>query len=414
MVDPQTGSSQRWLSIVGIGEDGLDGLGNAARALIESASIVFGGERHLALAAALIRGERRSWSRPFAQSIDEVVAHRGQSVCVLASGDPFFHGVGSLLAARVPREEMQVIPAVSAFSLAAARVAWALPQTELLSLCGRSLDYVRPHLHPGSRILALMSDQHAPALLARLLCELGFGRSQLTVLEALGGPRELIRSTRADAFALDPVDPLNTVAIEVVADIGARILSRCAGLADELYEHDGQITKREVRALTLSALAPRRGEHLWDIGAGSGSVSIEWLLADGSLSATAVEQHAERAARARRNASTFGVPHLRILEGAAPEALDGLATPDAVFIGGGATRPGLIERVQSALRPAGRLVINAVTLETEALLLQCQARDGGSLTRIDIARASGIGGDGAHLSAWRPAMPICQWVWVKP
>lgn len=418
MVDPQTGSSQLWLSIVGIGEDGLDGLGNAARALIESASVVFGGERHLALAAALIRGERRSWSRPFAQSIDEVLARRGQTVCVLASGDPLFHGVGSMLAARVPHEEMQVTPAVSAFSLAAARLAWALPQTELLSLCGRSLDYVRPHLHPGRRILALMSDQHAPALLARLLCELGFGRSQLTMLEALGGPRELIRSTRADAFALDPVDPLNTVAIEVVADTGARILSRCAGLADELYEHDGQITKREVRALTLSALAPRRGEHLWDIGAGSGSVSIEWLLADGSLSATAVEQHAERAARARRNASTFGVPHLRILEGAAPEALDGLATPDAVFIGGGATRPGLIERVKSALRPTGRLVINAVTLETEALLLQCQARDGGSLIRIDIARASGIGGgiggDGARLSGWRPAMPICQWVWVKP
>lgn len=414
MVDPQTGPSARWLSIVGIGEDGVDGLGSSAREQIQSASVVFGGARHLALAAPLIRGACMPWSSPFTRAIDEVLARRGQPVCVLASGDPFFHGVGSVLAARVPREEMRVIPAISAFSLAASRMAWALPQTVLLSLCGRSLDYIRPQLHPGTRILALMSDPHAPALLARLLCELGFGRSQFTVLEALGGSREVIRSTRANAYALDPIDPLNTVAIEVLADAGARVLSRCAGLADELYEHDGQITKREVRALTLSALAPRRGDHLWDVGAGSGSVSIEWLLADASLRATAIEQHAERAARARRNASAFGVPHLQLIEGAAPDALDGLATPDAVFIGGGATQPGLIERVQAALRTSGRLVINAVTLETEALLLQHQARSGGSLTRIDIARASGIGGDNARLSGWRPAMPICQWVWVKP
>jgi len=414
MIAPQTAASSRWLSIVGIGEDGVEGLGSLARAQIASAAVVFGGARHLAHAASLIRGVTRPWNSPFAQAVAEVLAYRGQPVCVLASGDPFHYGVGSLLAARVPAEEILSIPAISAFSLAASRLRWALQDTVLLSLCGRPLDSLRPHLHPGTRILALMSDQHAPARLAQRLCELGFGGSQLTVLEALGGSRETIRRTRADAFALDAIDPLNTLAIEVHADAGARILSRAPGLADELYEHDGQITKREVRALTLSALAPRRGERLWDIGAGSGSVSIEWLLADRSLSAIAIEQHAERAARIRRNAETFGVAQLQLVEGAAPEALAGLPTPDAVFIGGGSTRAGLIEQVQAALRPGGRLVINAVSLASEALLLQLHARCGGSLTRIEIARAAGIGGDTARLSGWRPAMPICQWFWVKP
>lgn len=414
MIAAQPEPSSRWLSIVGIGEDGIEKLGSVARARIESAAVVFGGARHLALAAPLIRGARRPWSSPFAQAVAEVLACRGRPVCVLASGDPFHYGVGSLLAARVPSEEILSIPAISAFSLAASRLHWALQDTVLLSLCGRPLDSLRPHLHPGTQILALMSDQQAPARLAQRLCQLGFGGSQLTVLEALAGPREKVRTTRADAFALDAIDPLNIVAIEVRADAGTRILSRAPGLADELYEHDGQISKREVRALTLSALAPRRGEQLWDIGAGSGSVSIEWLLADRSLGAIAIEQHAERAARIRRNAETFGVPHLQLVEGAAPEALEGLPTPDAVFIGGGGTRAGLIEQVQAALSPGGRLVINAVTLQSEALLLQLQARCGGSLTRIEIARAAGIGGDVARLSGWRPAMPICQWVWVKP
>jgi precorrin-6B C5,15-methyltransferase / cobalt-precorrin-6B C5,C15-methyltransferase len=412
--NPQPAVLPRWLSIVGIGEDGIEGLSAVARELVRSAAVVFGGARHLALATPLIRGIPRPWAAPFDQTVAEVLKLRGRAVCVLASGDPFFHGVGSLLSQHVGREETWAVPAPSAFSLAASRLLWPLPQTALLSLCGRSLDLIRPHLHPGSRILALTSDHHAPKGLARLLCEIGFGCSQLTVLESLAGPRERIRTLRAHDFDLQDIDPLNMVAIEVAAEAGARILPRAAGLADALFEHDGQMTKREIRALTLSALAPRRGELLWDVGAGAGSVAIEWMLADASLSAIAIEQRSDRAARLRRNAAAFGVPHLELIEGSAPAALEGLAPPDAAFIGGGATVPGVIDAAQSALRPAGRLVVNAVTLETEAVLLTYQSQWGGSLTRIAISRASPVGGEHARMLGWRPAMPVVQWTWVKP
>jgi precorrin-6Y C5,15-methyltransferase (decarboxylating) len=400
------------LSIVGIGEDGIEGLTAAARDLIQSAEVVFGGARHLGLAASLIRGTARPWTTPFDQTMAEVLTYRGRPVCVLASGDPFCHGVGSLLAHHVSREETLAVPALSAFSMAASRLLWPLPQTVQLSLCGRPLDFIRPHLHPGARILALTSGGGAPASIARLLCDLRFGPSQLTVFESLGGPDEAIHSARADSFGVERVDSLNTVAIEVAAGDGARILSLAPGLADDLFEHDGQITKREIRALTLSALAPRRGELLWDVGAGSGSVSIEWLLADVSLSAIAVERRGDRAARIRRNTAAFGVAHLQLIEASAPDALEGLAKPNAVFIGGGANTPGLIETAQRALSRGGRLVINAVTLATESLLLTCHSRMGGSLTRVAISRAGPVG-DAAHTTGWQPARPIMQWTWVK-
>jgi precorrin-6B C5,15-methyltransferase / cobalt-precorrin-6B C5,C15-methyltransferase len=410
----QPAALHRWLSIVGIGEDGVEGLSAAGRQLIQSAAVVFGGSRHLALAAPLIRGDSRVWAVPFDKSAAEVLALRGRAVCVLASGDPFFHGIGSLLSQHVSSEETVAIPAPSAFSLAASRLLWPLPQTVLLSLCGRSLDFVRPHLHPGARILALVSDQDAAAKLARLLCEIGFGPSRITVLESLAGPRERIRWSHANSFDLDSIGVLNTVAIEVAAEDGARILPLTAGVADELFEHDGQITKREVRALTLSALAPRRGELLWDVGAGSGSVAIEWLLADVSLRAIAIERRSDRALRIVRNAAAFGVPHLQLIQGAAPAVLEGLEPPDAAFIGGGSAAAGMIEAVQTALRPAGRLVVNAVSLETEGVLLQCRAQFGGSLTRIAISRAGAIGGEPARMTGWRSAMPVLQWTWVKP
>jgi precorrin-6Y C5,15-methyltransferase (decarboxylating) len=413
LAGPQPAALHRWLSIIGIGEDGIEGLSPAARELIQSATVVFGGTRHLALAASLIRGAARPWKVPFNPAVAEVLSLRGQATCVLASGDPFFYGVGGLLSRHVAREETTVVPAPSAFSLAASRLLWPLAQTCLLSLCGRSLDFVRPHLQPGARILVLTSDHDAPAKLARLLCETGFGRSRVTVLESLAGPRERIRSASANAFELESIGALNTVAIEAVADEGARVLSRAAGLADELFEHDGQITKREIRALTLSALAPRRGELLWDVGAGSGAVAIEWLLADVSMSAIAVERRSDRVARIRRNAAAFGVPHLTLTEGAAPDALQGLATPDAVFIGGGTTTPGMIDAVQTALRTRGRLVVNAVALETEIILLKYQSQCGGTLTRIAISRASPLGGGDALMTGWRPAMPVMQWSWVK-
>jgi precorrin-6Y C5,15-methyltransferase (decarboxylating) len=332
---------------------------------------------------------------------------------VLASGDPFQHGIGSVLMRHVSADETIAIPALSAFSLAAARLLWSLQRTTLLSLCGRPLDGIRPHLQPGARLLILTSGAAAPAEIAGLLRATGFGGSQITVLEALGGPHERIRAATAAAFDIDEIAALNTVAIEVAADNGARILPRAPGLPDELFEHDGQISKREIRALTLSSLAPRHGELLWDVGAGSGSVAIEWMLADPSLNAVAIECRADRAARIRRNIIALGVPELQVIEGSAPEALATLRAPDAVFIGGGTTVPGVIETVQLKLRSGGRLVINAVTLATEAVLLRAQSQHGGSLVRIDIQRATPIGRE-ANFMSWHPARPITQWTWVKP
>jgi len=391
-------------------------MSTVARGLVSGAAIVFGGKRHLTLAAPLIRGAARPWPSPFDHVVDEVLAQRGRLVCVLASGDPFMHGVGAVLAHRIDAQEMLVVPAPSAFSLAAARLGWALPETVLISLHARALDLVRPHLQPGAHVIALTSDGAGPAALARLLDETGFGGSRLVVLEALGGPRERMRATTAAAFDLREVDALNTVAIEVAAAPGARVIPRTAGIADALFEHDGQITKREIRAVTLSALAPRRGEFLWDIGAGAGSVAIEWMLADPSLRASAIEARADRAARIRRNAAAFGVPALDIVEGEAPAALANLAPPEAIFIGGGAGDPGVLDAAVTALRPGGRLVVNAVTLATESLLIVRHAALGGELIRIAVARAEPVGRspDTQSPLAWRPAMPVTQWTWTKP
>lgn len=398
-----------WLSVVGIGEDGLGGLGQPARDAIARAEIVFGGARHLELASAAIAGEARPWPSPFSAAMEAVLAERGRAVCVLASGDPFHYGVAATLARHLDPSQMLVYPHPSAFSLAAGRLGWALQDITSLSLHGRPLDLIRPHLHPAARILALTSDQHGPAALAKLLTEAGFGISIVTVLEALGGPRERIRSQVAMNFGLDDIDPLNVCAVTAVPLPGARILPLTPGLDDALFEHDGQITKREVRALTLSALAPRRGELLWDIGAGSGSIAIEWLLADPTMKAIAIEADAERAGRIRSNAANFGVPDLQLMEGTAPQALAGLESPHAIFIGGGGSDPGVLDAAITALRPGGRLVANAVTLEMEARVLARHADLGGSLTRIDIARPSPVG----SMTAWRPAMPITQWAWVK-
>lgn len=406
----ENAAPRRWLSIVGIGEDGAEGLGAVARGLIADAELVFGGKRHLELAASLIRGTARSWPSPFERGIEDVLAARGRKVCVLASGDPFHYGVGATLMRHVDPQETVTVPAPSAFSLAAARLGWPLAEATLLSLHARALDLARPHLQPGARLIALTSDGEGPAALAALLARLGFGPSRLTVLEALGGPRERVRATTAAGFDVADIDPLNAVAIEVVAGPGARVLARASGLPDALFEHDGQITKREIRAVTLSSLGPRRGELLWDVGAGSGSVAIEWMLADPAMRAIAIEAHGERAARIRRNAAAFGVPGLDVIDGRAPAALAGLATPDAVFVGGGGPQPGVLDAAIAALRGGGRLVVNAVTLETEAMLIARHAALGGRLIHLTVARADLVGGK----TAWRPAMPIAQWTWTKP
>jgi precorrin-6Y C5,15-methyltransferase (decarboxylating) len=402
-------NQSRWLSIVGIGEDGVRGLGDNAREAIALASVVFGGKRHLELAAPLISGDPRPWPVPFDAAMRDVLALRGQTVCVLASGDPFFFGVGATLSRHVAAEECITYPSPSAFSLAASRLGWPLQEIETVSLHGRPLDLVRPLLHPGRRIVALTSDEKGPAELAELASASGFGRSRMTVLEALGGEAERIRSSKASEFALQDINILNVVAIEVMADVAARILPRGFGLDDALFAHDGQITKREIRALTLSALSPRRGELVWDIGAGSGSIGIEWLLADPSMKAIAIEAHPERAARIGRNAAAFGVPGLVLVEGEAPAALNGLPQPDAIFIGGGGSEPGVFDAAVAALKPGGRLVANAVTLEMEAVLLAAQARLGGNLIRIEVSRAAPVG----SMQGWKPAMPVTQWTWTK-
>ncbi|WJH41565.1 precorrin-6y C5,15-methyltransferase (decarboxylating) subunit CbiE [Aliirhizobium terrae] len=402
-------NQSRWLSIVGIGEDGVKGLGSDAREAIATASVVFGGKRHLELAAPLISGNARPWPTPFDAAMRDVVALRGKTVCVLASGDPFFFGVGATLSRHVDANEFITYPSPSAFSLAASRLGWPLQEIETVSLHGRPLDLVRPLLHPGRRVIALTSDEKGPAELAELLTASGFGQSRMTVLEALGGDTERVRSATASEFALPGINVLNVVAIEVVANADARILSRGFGLDDTLFEHDGQITKREIRALTLSALSPRRGELLWDIGAGSGSVGIEWMLADPSMKAIAIEAHPERAARIKRNAANFGVLGMALVEGEAPVALDGLPQPDAIFIGGGGSEPGVFDAAVAALKPGGRLVANAVTLEMEAVLLAAQVKLGGNLIRMDVSRAAPVG----SMQGWKPAMPVTQWSWTK-
>ena len=400
----------KWLTVVGIGEDGVAGLGEEAKQRIAQAEVVFGGKRHLALVSSLAQGETRPWPTPFDAGMRDVLALEGKKVCVLASGDPFFHGVGVTLARQVKPEHMMVLPAPSSLSLAASRLGWALQDVEIISLHGHSIDLIRPLLHHGAHILALTSDGDAPAAIAELLDELGFGPSRLTVLEALGGPAEARRIARADTFDLKNINPLNVLALEIESTPDARILPLTVGRADHLFEHDGQITKREVRAITLSALAPRRGELLWDIGAGSGSIGIEWMLAHPSMRAIAIEANSERAARIRRNAAHCGVPGLTVVEGSAPKAFAKLAAPDAIFIGGGGSDAGVLEKAIKALRPGGRLVANAVTLEMETLLLDQHTRRGGDLIRIALSRAAPVG----SMQAWRPAMPVMQWSWVKP
>jgi precorrin-6Y C5,15-methyltransferase (decarboxylating) len=403
------GAPSRWLTILGIGEDGVDGLSAAARSLLAGAEAVFGGARHLALAEGHFQGEAQPWPSPMQEAWPALLARRGRPVAVLASGDPFCFGVGGTLARLVPAAEIACIPAPSAFSLACARLGWALQDVGTLSFCGRPLAPLLPLLQPGARILALSADAATPAAVAALLCQHGFGPSRLHLLEALGGPREAIRSTTAEAFAFSP-DPLNLLALEVVPGPAARIIPLTPGLPEEAFEHDGQITKREVRAITLAALAPRRGELLWDIGAGSGSVGIEWLLRHPANRAVALEPRAERAARTARNALSLGVPGLRVVTAAAPEGLRDLPVPDAVFLGGGAGRPGVLDAAWDALRPGGRLVANAVTIETEAVLIAAQARLGGSLTRIGVERLDRVG----SLHGYRPAMTVTQFAAVKP
>ncbi|WP_132693783.1 precorrin-6y C5,15-methyltransferase (decarboxylating) subunit CbiE [Rhodovulum steppense] len=390
-----------WLSIVGLGEDGPDGLPPASRAALEAAEIVMGAPRHLALLPDLA-AERIAWPVPFADGLPILQALRGRPVAVLASGDPFWFGAGAVIARHFAPGEWHALPAPSTFSLAAARLGWALETTACLGLHAAPLARLRPHLAPGARALVLVRDGAAVGDLARWLSAQGFGESTLWVMEALGGPRERLR--RASAGTLDPGDIAHPVCVGLeVAGTGATVPA-ASGWPDALFAHDGQITKRPVRALALSALAPRPGEHLWDIGGGSGSVSIEWLGCHPAMQATAIEADPARVARIRANADALGADRLRVVEGRAPEALDDLAPPQAVFIGGGLSEA-LLSDLWVRLAPGTRLVAHAVTLESEALLARWHGAEGGSLLRIDLAEAQPLG----RKRGWRAAYPVVQW-----
>lgn len=397
-----------WLTLIGMGDDGPAGLAPAARALIDTAQVIYGGARHLAMLPGC-KANLRPWPSPLSDGLAALLRERGKPVVVVASGDPFFYGIGATLSKHVDAAEMTCVPAPSAFSLAAARLGWALQETTLLSAHGRALERIRPALQPNTRALLLTSDGASVEALARFLREFGFGPSRLTILENLGGPGERIRACRADGAVPDDVGPLNTIGIEIVAGADARPLPLIAGIPDGYFEHDGQITKREIRAITLSALAPMQSEQLWDLGLGSGSVAIEWLLRHPAMRAVGVERDAERLQRAARNALTLGAVALDARHGTAADLLDDLPDPDAVFIGGGCDAA-LTERVLARLRSGGRLVANAVTLETEAVLIAAHARHGGELLRIALARVDGVG----QRLGWRPAMPVTQWSFRKP
>ena len=397
-----------WLAVVGIGEDGLAGLSGAARTLVETAEVLVGGMRHLSMAPEGA-AERIVWDRPLAGTIDAIAARRGRRVAVLASGDPLWFGAGAVLAQRFAREEMTILPQPSAFSLAAARLGWPLAECAAISLHARPLDTLRLQLMPGRRVLALSEDGGTPAAVAGLLTGLGWGPSRLTVFSRLGGPREAVVVDAAQCWGERRVADLNTIAIECRAGPGARALSRLAGLPDDAFEHDGQLTKREVRAATLAALAPVAGETLWDIGAGCGSIAIEWLRAGEGVMAVAVERDPARAAAIARNAASLGVPGLRIVVGSAPAAVAGLPKPNAIFVGGGIGEPEMLPSLWAALPLDGRLVANVVTIEGEVLLYDWRARHGGALTRIAVSRAEAAGAH--HL--WRPLATVTQLAVVK-
>jgi len=397
---------KRWLSIVGIGEDGLAGLSPAARALVDAAEIVVGGERHLDMVPEDGR-ERIAWPSPLSELVSRLTDYRGRDVAILATGDPMLFGIGTTLARSFDPAEMTIIPGLSAFSLAASRLAWPLERVEMVTLHGRPLQKLALHLYPGAKLLILSHDAETPAAVAAWLEERGFGESRMIALSHMGGEREARLEGMAESWKGEVAD-FNTLAVECTAGPEARWQPRTAGLPDEAFEHDGKMTKREFRALAIAKLEPHPGALLWDIGAGAGSVAIEFMRAAPHARAIALEPRPERRAMAGRNAEALGVPELDIRHGEAPAALAGLPAPDAVFVGGGVT-PQTLEAASAALKAGGRLVAHAVTLESEEVLLAASAAHGGELTRLAVSRAESIGA----YRGWRSAMPVTQWAWRK-
>jgi len=402
---------EKWLSIVGIGEDGLAGLNDSARSLIAGAEILVGGDRHLAMLPDLPDDQRSRlvWTSPIEATIAQILNNRGKSVCVLASGDPMWFGIGTTLSQRIHQAEMLIIPAPSTFSLICARLGWAMTEVETLSLCGRPPALLQAYIYPNAKLLILSSGTATPQTVAQILSDRGFGDSKITILEHLGGTKERVILQVAEQWqTFSEFAALNAIAVECIPNHDAQILSRMVGLPDEAYHHDGQLTKREIRAVTLSALAPNGGELLWDVGAGCGSIGIEWMRSHPRCQAIAIEK--SRSNFIIDNAITLGTPNLKIITGSAPTALQNLPAPDAIFIGGGATVPDLFETCWQNLRSRGRLVANVVTIEGEQKLFQWQQKHGGTLTQIAINRAEAIG----TFLGWKPMRPVTQWKVIKP
>ncbi len=399
-------STRPWLHIVGIGEDGLAGLTPATRAVVEAAEIIVGGSRHHTLSER-ITVERMEWPSPFDALIDTLKSHAGRRVVVLATGDPLWYSVGARIGREIDPAEITYHPQISAFQLAAARMGWSLADVETLTVHGRPVEQMIAFIQPDQRLLILTTGAETPAQIARFLTDRGFGKSPMTVLAAMGGENEERFDGLAESWSHD-VPEFNTLAVDCVAAPDCALLPRVPGLADDLFQHDGTMTKREVRAVTLAKLMPMRGALLWDIGTGCGSVAVEWMRAARYARAIGIEPRADRRAMAAANALALGVPKFRIIDGTAPAALNGLEAPDAIFVGGGLD-PEVFGAAWEALRPLGRLVANSVTLESEQTLLDLHRVHGGELAKLSVQRAEPVG----PRTGWRPFMPVTQWSLVK-
>jgi precorrin-6B C5,15-methyltransferase / cobalt-precorrin-6B C5,C15-methyltransferase len=394
------------LAVVGVGADGWDGLTAATRAVILSAEVVLGGPRQLALLPIADGQTRQPWPSPLTPALPELLQRlTGRRVVALASGDPMLSGIGTMLVGILGADQVTVIPHVSSVTLARSRLGWSAESTAVVSVVGRDVHAVLRELAPGRRVLVLSSDQETPATLATLLAARGYGPSRFVILGDLGSDHETIADTTAEQFS-GAAPRLNIVALQLD---GPLLAGWAAGLPDDAFEHDGQLTKRDLRATALARLLPAPGQLLWDVGAGAGSVAIEWMRSHPACQAVAVEADAGRAERIARNAKALGVPALQVIQGTAPEVLDDLSAPDAVFIGGGATRSGVLQRCLDALRGGGRIVVHGVTVQTEALLAAAYGEHGGELTRIHVEHATPVG----SFTGWTPARAVTQWAFTK-
>lgn len=399
-------SDGAWLHIVGIGEDGLDGLTSASRAVVEAAEVIVGGDRHHELAVGA-NALRINWPSPFDALIGTLLAHKGKRVVVLATGDPLWYSVGARIGRNINPAEITYHPQVGAFQLAAARMGWSMADLETLTVHGRPVEQMIAFIQPMQRLLILTTGADTPAQIAGFLAARGFGKSRMSVLAAMGGPDEARFNGLAESWD-HAVPAFNTLAVECIAAPDAALMPRVPGLSDELFQHDGTMTKQEVRAATLAKLMPMRGALLWDVGCGSGSIAVEWMRAARYAHAIGIEPIAARRVLAAANASALGAPKLELIEGTAPDALAGLAAPDAIFIGGGLS-PAVFMACWDALRPLGRLVANAVTLESEAVLSELFKEYGGSLVKLNVQRARPLG----RLTTWQPMKPVTQLAMVK-